>query len=213
MIYSFLTNYLYISIEIFSLENKIFYCIFVPEFKHERMKRVLAFAGSTSSTSINKQLAQFAAENVNNVEFDVIDLREFEMPIYSFDEEKNGVPENAVAFSNILDNYDGYILSLAEHNGSYTAGFKNIFDWSTRIEKKVFRNKPLLLMATSPGGRGGQNVLNGAVGYFPFVGAGAISSFSLPNFHDNFKDGKIINEDLLKQLQIAVSEFQSAVNQ
>ena len=177
------------------------------------MKRVLAFAGSTSSTSINKQLAQFAAENLNDVEFDVIDLRDFDMPIYSSDEEKNGFPENAVKFSNLLDQYDGYILSLAEHNGSYAAGFKNIFDWSSRIEKKVFRNKPLLLMAASPGGRGGQNVLNGAVGYFPFMGASAVSSFSFPNFYDNFKDGKIVNEDLLKQLQIAVSEFESAVNQ
>lgn len=177
------------------------------------MKRVLAFAGSTSSTSINKQLAQFAAENLNDVEFDVIDLRDFDMPIYSSDEEKNGFPENAVKFSNLLNQYDGYILSLAEHNGSYAAGFKNIFDWSSRIEKKVFRNKPLLLMAASPGGRGGQNVLNGAVGYFPFMGASGVSSFSFPNFYDNFKDGKIVNEDLLKQLQIAVSEFESAVNQ
>ena len=195
------------------MENKINVCNFVHEFKHEKMKRVLAFAGSTSSTSINKQLAQFAAENLNDVEFDVIDLRDFDMPIYSSDEEKNGFPENAVKFSNLLDQYDGYILSLAEHNGSYAAGFKNIFDWSSRIEKKVFRNNPLLLMSASPGGRGGQNVLNGAVGYFPFMGASAVSSFSFPNFYDNFKDGKIVNEDLLKQLQIAVSEFESAVNQ
>lgn len=195
------------------MENKINVRNFVHEFKHEKMKRVLAFAGSTSSTSINKQLAQFAAENLNDVEFNVIDLRDFDMPIYSSDEEKNGFPENAVKFSNLLDEYDGYILSLAEHNGSYAAGFKNIFDWSSRIEKKVFRNKPLLLMAASPGGRGGQNVLNGAVGYFPFMGASSVSSFSFPNFYDNFKDGKIVNEDLLKQLQIVVSEFESVVNQ
>ncbi len=52
------------------------------------MKKILAFAGSTSSTSINKQLATFAAENLENTSFDVIDLRDFKMPIYSADEEE-----------------------------------------------------------------------------------------------------------------------------
>ena len=51
------------------------------------MRKVLAFAGSTSSTSINKQLATFAAENLENTSFDIIDLRDFEMPIYSEDED------------------------------------------------------------------------------------------------------------------------------
>jgi len=123
------------------------------------MKKILAFAGSTSSTSINKQLASFAAENLENTAFDIIDLRDFNIPIYSQDEEKeNGLPEDAKRFSALFDQYDGFILSLAEHNGSYAAAFKNIFDWSTRVEKNFFRDKPLLLMATSPGGRGGATV-------------------------------------------------------
>lgn len=52
------------------------------------MKKILAFAGSTSSTSINKQLATFAAENLENTSFDVVDLRDFSLPIFSEDEEK-----------------------------------------------------------------------------------------------------------------------------
>ena len=96
--------------------------------KYIKMKKILAFAGSTSSTSINKKLATFAAENLENTSFDVIDLRDFTMPIYSEDEEKNGFPEDAKKLSLLLDNYDGFILSLAEHNGSYAAAFKSIFD-------------------------------------------------------------------------------------
>jgi len=72
------------------------------------MKKILAFAGSTSSTSINKQLATFAAENLENTSFDVIDLRDYTMPIYSEDEEKNGFPVDAQKFSDLLDNYDGF---------------------------------------------------------------------------------------------------------
>lgn len=177
------------------------------------MKKIVAFAGSTSSISINKQLATFAAQNLENTAFDVIDLRDFNPPIYSSDEEQNGFPEDAKKFSALLDNYDGFILSLAEHNGSYAAAFKNIFDWSTRVEKNFFRDKPLLLMATSPGGRGGATVLNAAATSFPHMGAKSITTFSLPGFYDNFKEGKIVNEDLLSQLKDKVSEFENNVNQ
>ena len=177
------------------------------------MKKILAFAGSTSSTSINKKLATFAAENLENTAFDIIDLRDFEMPMYSEDEEKNGFSENAKKFSSLLDTYDGFILSLAEHNGSYAAAFKNIFDWSTRVENNFFRDKPLLLMATSPGRRGGQTVLETGVQSFSRMGAKKIVFFSLPRFFDNFKEGKIVQQDLLVLLKEQVNKFENSVNQ
>lgn len=176
------------------------------------MKKILAFAGSTSSTSINKKLATFTAENLQKTHFDVIDLRDFPMEMYSSDSEKIGFPENAKKFTSLLDNYDGFILSLAEHNGSYAAAFKNIFDWSSRIHNKVFRDKPLLLMATSPGPRGGLTVLEAGADRFFRMGATQVISFSLPSFGDNFKEGKIVNETLFASLKEKISEFETAVN-
>lgn len=178
------------------------------------MKKILAFAGSTSSTSINKQLATFAAQNLQNSSFEVIDLREFTMPIYSEDEEKeNGLPEDAKRFSALLDTYDGFILSLAEHNSSYAAAFKNIYDWTSRVEGNVFRDKPLLLMATSPGGLGGKSVLAAGEQRFSRQGAKELLTFSLPDFYDNFKEGKIINNVFLSSLKNKVQEFENFVNQ
>jgi NAD(P)H-dependent FMN reductase len=113
----------------------------------------------------------------------------------------------------LLDNYDGFILSLAEHNGSYAAAFKNIFDWSSRIESNIFRDKPLLLMATSPGARGGQSVLEAGSERFSRMGAKELFSFSFPSFYDNFKEGKIVNIDLLKPIKEQVSKFENTVNQ
>jgi chromate reductase, NAD(P)H dehydrogenase (quinone) len=176
------------------------------------MKKILAFAGSTSSTSINKKLATFAAENLEKSKFDVIDLRDFPMGMYSSDQEQIGFPENAKKFTALLDNYDGFILSLAEHNGSYAAAFKNIYDWSSRIQNKVFRDKPLLLMATSPGPRGGLSVLEAGIQRFSFMGAKELISFSLPSFNDNFKEGKITNETLFSSLKEKITEFENAVN-
>jgi NAD(P)H-dependent FMN reductase len=177
------------------------------------MRKILAFAGSTSSTSINKQFAIFAAENLENTGFDVIDLRDFEMPMYSEDEEKNGFSETTRKFSALLDGYDGFILSLAEHNGSYAAAFENIFDWSSRVESNVFRDKPLLLMATSPGEMGGRFVLEAGVQKFSRMGAKELVSFSFPNFYDNFKEGKIIQEDFLKAFKERLHTFENSVNQ
>lgn len=177
------------------------------------MKKVLAFAGSTSSTSINKRLATFAAENLSNTAFQVVDLRDFSMPIYSEDDEKeNGFPKNAKRFSALFDKYDGFIVSLAEHNSSYTAAFKNIYDWSSRVESNVFRDKPLLLMAASPGARGGASVLEAGIASFSRMGAKELVSFSFPNFYDNFKEEKVVNKELLAILIEKVGKFEKLIN-
>ncbi len=175
------------------------------------MKHILAFAGSNSRTSINKQLAIYAASHTQDITYDVADLNEYPLPIFSLEEEQHGFPEVAVAFDDLLRNYDGFVVSLAEHNGSYAAVFKNIFDWVSRIDRKVFKDKPVLLLATSPGGRGGATVLEAAAGTFPHLGAEVITTFSLPNFYDNFKEGALINVTLKEALHKAIKEFKEAL--
>lgn len=162
------------------------------------MKKIIAFGASSSKTSINKQLATFAAHQFQNASVEVLDLNDFEMPIFSVDKEKeNGVPELAHDFYTKLGSADLIIISFAEHNGAYSAAFKNIFDWMSRINGKTFQEKPTLLLSTSPGPRGGSSVLDIAKNRFPFQGADVKGSFSLPNFNDNFDAEKgITNEDI-----------------
>jgi chromate reductase, NAD(P)H dehydrogenase (quinone) len=76
----------------------------------------------------------------------------------------------------------------------------------------VLRDKPLLLMATSPGPRGGLSVLEAGIQRFSFMGAKELISFSLPSFNDNFKEGKITNETLFSSLKEKITEFENAVN-
>lgn len=176
------------------------------------MKNVIAFAGSNSKNSINKQLVSFAVSQLNDVNISVLDLNDFDVPVYSIDlENESGIPENAHKLNNFLAETDGIILSLAEHNGSYAAVFKNIFDWMSRIDKEVFKSKPMLLMATSPGGRGGSGVLAAANGTFPHLGGNIVSDFSLPSFYDNFKEGKIVNDDIKTALNDAISVLQKSI--
>lgn len=177
------------------------------------MKKIAAFAGSTSVTSINKQLVTYATSQLENTSYDILDLNDFPVPLYSETVEKEiSYPEGAEKLNEILDNYDGFIVSLAEHNGSYAAAFKNLFDWVSRKNREVFRNKSLLLMATSPGGRGGATVLAAGKATFPHMGAKITSTFSLPQFYDNFKEGKLINNELSEELKKQLSEFENLLN-
>lgn len=175
------------------------------------MKKILAFAGSTSSTSINKQLASYAASLLEETSFEVVDMRDYQAQLYSIDDEQNGFPENMVHLSERLKSYDGFMVSLAEHNGSYAAAFKNTFDWLSRIDRIIFNKKPMLLMAASPGGRGGASVLASANASFPHMGAEIVSNFSLPGFFDNFKEGEIVDSQLNETLKKAVQIFESKI--
>lgn len=176
------------------------------------MKKIIAFAGSNSKCSINKQLVTYASSLIENAEVNQLDLNDFELPLYSIDlEQSQGIPDNAHSFFNLIKESDGIMLSLAEHNGSYATVFKNLFDWMSRIESKTFCGKPMLLMATSPGGRGGASVLEAAANRFPFHNAKILGLFSLPMFGDNFKDGAITNAELNAELSLLVKKFQEAI--
>lgn len=171
--------------------------------------KIIAFGASSSKTSINKQLATYTAHQFANADIEILDLKNYEMPIYSTDKEKeNGLPQLAHDFYNKLGTADLIIISFAEHNGAYSSAFKNIFDWISRINAKTFQHKKTLLMATSPGARGGSSVIEIAKNRFPFQGADVIGSFSLPNFYENFDTvSGIINEDFKKELQVLIKSI------
>ncbi|MEM7385208.1 MAG: NAD(P)H-dependent oxidoreductase [Verrucomicrobiota bacterium] len=170
--------------------------------------KILAFGASTSSQSINRRLANHAAGLVPSATVTDLDLRTLELPIYSSDEEEaNGIPKAAHEFLETIQSHDAIVVSLAEHNGSYTAAFKNLYDWTSRIEQNLWSDKPMLLLATSPGGRGGATVLAAASETFPRMGADLRATFSLPSFHDHFVDSKIVDRKLASQLEEAVEKL------
>lgn len=165
------------------------------------MKKIIAFGASSSTTSINKKFASYAAHQFENATVEVIDLNDYVVPIYSTDEEaKNGIPQLAQAFFDKIGTADLLVISIAEHNGTYTTFFKNIFDWISRIHAETFQHRQLLLLSTSPGPRGAATALQIAADRFPYHAAKIIGQFSLPSFYDNFseKDG-ITNPDLKNQ--------------
>ena len=107
---------------------------------------------------------------------------------------------------------DAIVISFAEHNGAYSVAFKNVMDWISRIEKDTWANKPMLLLATSPGARGGNSVLEIATKKFRFMNSNKIEAFSLPSFHQNFDDLKgITNNELLCDLEDRINLIDNAI--
>ncbi len=172
--------------------------------------KLLAFAASSSSKSINKTLANYAASLVADAEVEILDINDFEMPIFSSDrEEQLGQPQQAKEFYAKLGSADAIIVSFAEHNGSYTAAYKNLFDWTSRIDMKVFQNKPVVYLATSPGPGGASTVLNAAATSAPYFAADLKGSLSIPSFYDNFdmQSGQLSNPELLDKLQSVLAQL------
>ena len=172
--------------------------------------KIIAFGASNSRNSINKKLATYVSHLFENAEVEVLDLNDFAIPLFSVDLEKEiGQPQQAQDFLDKIASADMLVVSMAENNSNYTAAFKSLFDWASRINGKVFQQKPMLLMATSPGGRGGANVLEIAKNAFPRYGADIKATFSLPLFDENFdlEQHKILNPVLDKEIRDIVKEF------
>ncbi len=172
----------------------------------------MVIGGSNSAKSINKKLAIYAASKIQNANIVVADLNDFNLPLYGIDlENKNGIPQDAHRLNNLINSADGLVISLAEHNGSYSVAFKNAFDWISRINNKPWKNKPMLLMAASPGGRGAKTVLNTAKSSFPHLGGNIVADFSLPSFNDNFSESGLVNEDLNAELNGKIKILEKAI--
>ncbi len=176
------------------------------------MKNIITIGASSSKKSINKVLAEYTGSLLEKVQLTKLDLNDYEMPIFSIDiEEEQGFSQGLKDLNEVIESADGFIISFAEHNGAYSAAFKNAFDWLSRINGNVWRDKPMLLLATSPGARGGQTVLDIAKGRFPYVGGKITGDLSFPSFFDNFKENEIVNSELKSNLLKLIEGFQKAI--
>lgn len=160
--------------------------------------KIIAFGASYSRSSINSQFAAYAAQQIGGGTVEVLDLNAYPLPLFTVDvEAETGHPQSARDFVAKLEEADLLVISMGEHNGSYEAAFKNLFDWASRIKLHLFEQKKVLLLSTAPGARGGISVLQAAMDRFPRHGAEIVGHFSLPNFGQNFtREQGILNEEL-----------------
>jgi len=178
------------------------------------MKKILAFAGSNSSTSINHALIENIAASITNFQTQVIRLDDFELPIYSEDFERdNGFPEPLERLHKEVKESDGVIISVNEHNGTVSAFFKNSMDWLSRIEYKFLADKKVLLMSASPGKRGALSAYEYTKSVLPRYGAEVLDGVNFPSFSQNYsaEEKTVTNPELNAKIDEAIAAFESAM--
>jgi NAD(P)H-dependent FMN reductase len=124
--------------------------------------RILAFAGSLRAGSYNKKLVKLGQPAAIDAgcALDIVDLRDFPMPIYDGDlETREGLPSSARDLKRLMLKSDGLLLSCPEHNGSISAVLKNTIDWVSRPqpnEPSAFKGKTAALVGATIGTLGCQ---------------------------------------------------------
>lgn len=176
------------------------------------MKKILAFAGSNSSTSINVKLLNYVVQKITYHKVKILDLTAHEVPIYSADIEKTkGMPIQSQVLKNIIQEHDALIIAVNEHNSAPSVFFKNHMDWLSRIDHQFLLGKKVLLMSTSPGKRGAKTSLEFTRDIIlPRFGAEIVESFSLPSFGENFDEvsQQLTNEVYSLGLSDVITNFE-----
>ena len=165
------------------------------------MKKVIAFSGSNSSSSINKQVLGYAASLIEGTE--VIDLTSFEIPMYGIDlEVSGGVPAGVQELQGKIMEAEAVIIATPEHNSLMPAFFKNILDWLSRTGVKYLEGRTVVVMSVSPGNGGAKNAGDYVEKIIGYAGANVVGRFLVPRFAENFDQGsgKIVNKELNDEL-------------
>jgi len=124
--------------------------------------RILVFAGSARSGSLNKKLARVAAAAVRaaGAEATLIDLADYPMPLYDGDlEAREGVPGSARRLKDLFIAHQGLLIVSPENNASVSALLKNTLDWISRQDGSEsglipYRGKVAALAGACPGALG-----------------------------------------------------------
>jgi NAD(P)H-dependent FMN reductase len=117
--------------------------------------KILVFAGSIRTGSLNETLAAYAARQLRALGAEVshISLKDYRMPLYDGDvEAANGTPEAAQKLCALIYEHQGVFIAGPEYNASITPLTKNTLDWVSRVEGgKVFFNRVFALGGASNG--------------------------------------------------------------
>ena len=120
--------------------------------------KLLAFAGSTRTGSLNQALLDLAVveAQARGAAVTAIRLKDFALPMYDGDLEQSAFPAAARELKGLFQAHDGFLIASPEYNGSVSGVLKNAIDWVSRptddealTALSGFRGKVAGLMAAS----------------------------------------------------------------
>ncbi len=175
--------------------------------------KVLVFAASLRSESLNQKLAALAARVAREfgAQVDLAMMSTFDVPLYNGDvETAAGIPAGAQTFRARLLASDAFIVSSPEYNASMPGTIKNLIDWTSRFRPQPFDGKHGLLLSASPSLAGGNRGLWSLRIPLEHLGSRVFPDmFSLAMAHKAFVDDSIADAALRARFERTVQAFLS----
>ena len=172
--------------------------------------KILAFDGSGRDNSFNRKLLKAGLDyyDQDGVEIELINLLDYDMPIYDGDlEREEGIPDAAIKLKKLMDMCAGYLIAAPDYNGGLSGLLKNAIDWVSRKAEgesplQQFRGKTAAIMSASPGRLGGMRGLIKLNTVLWGLGVYVLPQIvSLPNYGDSFEGDKLTDEQHKNALQ------------
>jgi len=184
------------------------------------MAKVIALAGSLKEHSFNRQFLEVAGSLLaeQGVEVEYVDLRDYDVPLFSEDLEAEGLPDGVYRLKRLFLQSDGLLLASPEYNGSISGVLKNAIDWISRPSEGVamgeaFQGKVAALLAASPSPLGGLRGLSHARDVLFNLGTVVLPGWvTLPAAYSAFDEqGKLNDEQITQRVTDLVSRLAETV--
>ncbi len=117
------------------------------------MIKLIGLCGSLRKESFNRMLLYEAIKMFKKCKFEEIEL---ELPLYNSDIQNNGFPEKVKNLGDSITNCDGIIIVSPEYNKGVSGVLKNALDWTSRINRDLWKEKPVVIMSVASGKSGGE---------------------------------------------------------
>lgn len=156
---------------------------------------VLALVGSLRTASINRQLAEVAAQSAPDGVTVVVYDGLGDLPFYNEDIDTADAPAAVSALRAAAAGADAALVVTPEYNGSIPGVLKNAIDWLSRPwGDGALKDKPLAVIGTALGRYGGAWAHDETRKSFGIAGARVVESISL-SLPAASLDGKHPRED------------------
>jgi NAD(P)H-dependent FMN reductase len=142
--------------------------------------KVLVLVGSLRAASVNRQIAELAAENApEGVDVSLYDGLG-DLPFYNEDIDGTDAPAEATKLREAVAGADAVLVVTPEYNGSIPAVVKNAIDWLSRpYGQSAVAGKPLVVIGGAFGQYGGVWSHNETRKSFGIAGANVVEALSL----------------------------------
>jgi chromate reductase len=175
--------------------------------------RLLGLSGSIRRDSTNTAILRSLAEKLGNkASLAVFPLDD--VPPYNGDLEGELLPQPVRALKDAIAKSDGIVLCSPEYNHGMSGVLKNALDWASRPGyASPLKNKPALIMASSPGYVGGAR----AHAQMRETLAGALArvvarpQVTIAGVMQKIVDGKLVDESTLKFCNEAIDDLLSEI--